>query len=107
MGERGVDRPILRSTRKSDPKLRTADMIPVLWNKFGLEPFMIRDVMDEFGLKRGEAQRRVNYMVSWGAVWDLGPKDFPKGEKPKGRTPKQYGVSYWGERVAEYKDGEK
>lgn len=83
-------------------KLRTADILVWLADTHP-DVFVVADVMEQYGLARGEAQRRINYMhYIWGAVRRIGLR---KSEGP-GRKVVEYAVTKWGKTYAEGRKGQ-
>lgn len=77
-----------------DPKLKTTDILTWLYRN-RTEGFTVRDVVQQFGLQRGEAQRRINYMRQiWGAAKILG--EIPAHRR--GRREIKYILTVWGQR---------
>ena len=72
--------------------LKTADILVWLYRNRP-EEFTIRDIMQQFGLARGEAQRRVNYMrFIWNAVRSAGLI----GAHRRGRKEVRFCITKWG-----------
>ena len=75
-----------------DAALKTKDILVWLYRNRP-EEFTIRDVMQHFGLARGEAQRRVNYMrFIWNAVRSAGLIPVHR----RGRKEVRYCLTKWG-----------
>lgn len=76
------------------PRLRTVEILVWLY-RHKPDGFTIRDVMQQFDLQRGNAQRRVNYMrFIWGAVKAVGKLQAHR----RGRREIVYGLTDWGKR---------
>lgn len=77
-------------------ELRTVDVLLWLYRqKPGL--FTVRDIMDRYSMTRGEAQRRLNYMMIWGAVRRSGQIE---SHRP-GRKSSGYEITKWGRKYGE------
>jgi len=75
-----------------EPKLRTADIVVWLYKNMP-ERFTVRDIVQNYGILRGEAQRRVNYMIhAWGAARCVGEARAHR----VGRRARVYALTDWG-----------
>lgn len=73
--------------------IRTVDIVHWL-QKAHAEEFRIADILRQYAMKRGEAQRRVQYMIVYQLARRLGPI---KTEEP-GRREVAYSLTDWGKR---------
>ena len=80
----------------SEPKLRSVDVLVWLYRERP-EQFTIKDVMQKFGIQRGDAQRRVNYLrFIWNAVRLRGAMKAHR----RGRRELVYTLTKWGQTYA-------
>lgn len=78
------------------PRIRSVDILMWLYREHA-ERFTIRDVMLKYEMKRGEVQRRVNYMRHiWNAVRVIGEVKAHR----RGRREKVYALTRWGNKYA-------
>lgn len=78
------------------PALRTRDILIWLYRTTP-EQFTIKDIVQEFDIKAGEARRRVGYMVvAWGAAKRIG---LVKAHR-RGRQEIAYTLTKWGQTYA-------
>jgi len=78
------------------PRLRSADILLWLY-RHRPDQFTIRDIMQQYEIQRGDAQRRVNYMrFVWNAVKLSGDLRAHR----RGRREKTYALTAWGKRYA-------
>lgn len=79
-----------------EPALRTRDILIWIY-RTRPEQFTVRDIVQEFDIKPGEARRRVMYMVSaWGAARRLGTLKAHR----RGRREIAYTLTKWGQQYA-------
>ena len=78
------------------PRIRSVNILMWLYREHA-ERFTIRDVMLKYEMKRGEVQRRVNYMRHlFGAVRLIGEVKAHR----RGRREKVYALTRWGNKYA-------
>lgn len=79
-----------------EPRLRSVEILLWLYREHP-EQFTIKDIVSEYGITRGEAQRRVNYMLHiWGAVRLTGKLQAHR----RGRKEIAYALTRWGNKYA-------
>lgn len=79
-----------------EPKLRTADVLVWIYRNRP-EGFTVRDVMQQFSIARGEAHRRIGYMVhAWGAAKEVSRLKAHR----RGRREVVYALTAWGNKYA-------
>lgn len=75
-----------------EPRLRTRDVLVWLY-RTKPDRFTVKDIVSEYDISRGEAQRRVNYMrFGWGAVKPVGKIKAHR----RGRREIEYALTRWG-----------
>ena len=74
-----------------NPRLRTTEVLRWLY-KTRPDGFTIKDVTQQFDVQRGDAQRRVNYLRTWGTVRVVGKLSANR----RGRREIQYALTKWG-----------
>ncbi len=78
------------------PRIRSADILVWIYRERA-DRFTIRDIMLKYEMKRGEVQRRVNYMRHiWGAVRVKGEIQAHR----RGRREIVYALTSWGNKYA-------
>lgn len=82
---------------KEKPELRTVDILVWLYRERGGR-FTIRDIVQEFGILRQDARRRVvAYMIGdWEAAREIGRRPAHR----RGRREVEYALTAWGETFA-------
>lgn len=80
-----------KGTREEEPRLRTKEI--VLWvYRTRPERFTASEIMGEFEIPRGEAYRRMQYMVIYGLAKRLGTVEANRA----GRREMAYTLTAWG-----------
>lgn len=80
--------------------LRTVDIAKWIYRHMP-HRFTSRDVADQFRIERGEANRRIRYLITYGLVRLQG---YASTHKP-GRREKEYTLTAWGERYGRDQTG--
>jgi predicted transcriptional regulator len=81
----------LKGPREEDPALRTVEVVLWLW-KNSPERFTANDIANHYEIDRGNAYRRIQYMIVWGMVRRVGEAEAHRA----GRKQIVYGLTKWG-----------
>lgn len=80
-------------TKEQEPRLRTKEIVLWIW-RTRPDRFTASEIMGEFEIPRGEAYRRMQYMVIYGLARKLGVVEAHRA----GRREVAYSLTKWGKK---------
>jgi len=82
-----------KGTQREEPRLRTKEIVLWIW-RTRPDRFTASEIMGEFEIARGEAYRRMQYMVIYGLAKKLGAVEAHRA----GRREMAYTLTAWGKK---------